>query len=327
MAFFRSVIQILSVNTIKNPGRSVDLLDKCPKWGSEICTINRRSLWTQKKSESKLKCSNCKKLSDNPLISKGEPSKSLEDQNNIRKRNCEEVIEPCKKKESFWSYLFGGLFGDDKKAASIPVPDPSTCRLAHKFKEKCRKEDPRLCDPRYSATPGDVFLFTEFPKPSSSTSSSLEPQPQPPPPYKIPSAVICKRIADAVAEHTCVHFSLPKSDDCKGDKCLEPKPFRLPYAEFRPTIRPREPFICADGKRGEDVLKPIRKEMYPCGFPSLLPQYIDPGEKISKKFFSCPSNSEDESDWSDCKSRKKLSRIDRLKKLTAGKQGMYHPIC
>lgn len=96
--------------------------------------------------------------------------------------------------------------------------------------------------------------------------------------------------------------------------------------EFRPRERLRNPFTCESGRKVEDVVRPINKNFYPTGMPSFSTKNIEPDAEKPKKFSPCPSSSEDESFANTCKGRKKLSRAERLKILTSGREGVYKPI-
>lgn len=93
--------------------------------------------------------------------------------------------KPVEVKLTLWEELFGP---DPKRS----WPDPCTCRIANYQRKQQWRGDPRLLDPRYQETAGDVFLYTELLK--TCRGSCLEPQPTPPPQFKLPKAVICKMI-------------------------------------------------------------------------------------------------------------------------------------
>lgn len=93
-----------------------------------------------------------------------------------------------KPKLILWEYVFGP---DRKK----PRGEPCTCRLVHRHRQTNRVKDPRLRDPQYQETAGDVLIYTKnksskFPK----ASKNVEPQPKPPPAHKLPTAVLLNKI-------------------------------------------------------------------------------------------------------------------------------------
>lgn len=55
------------------------------------------------------------------------------------------------------------------------------------------RKDPRLLDPRYRATPGDVMIYTE-PARSARKRESVKLQPKPPPEFKAPTAVLLNKM-------------------------------------------------------------------------------------------------------------------------------------
>ncbi|XP_012226182.2 uncharacterized protein [Linepithema humile] len=93
-----------------------------------------------------------------------------------------------KQKLTLWEYMFGS----DRKKSRV---DSCICRLAHRQRQAHRDEikDPRLCDPRYQKTAGDVLIYTE-PARSLKESKRMEPQPKPPPAYKMPKAVLLNKM-------------------------------------------------------------------------------------------------------------------------------------
>lgn len=96
--------------------------------------------------------------------------------------------------------------------------------------------------------------------------------------------------------------------------------------EFRPRERLRSPFTCESGKSVEDVVRPINKNLYPNGIKSFGTKTVEPNADRPTQFSPCPSSSEDESFANTCKGRKKLSRTERLKILTSGREGVYKPM-
>jgi len=97
------------------------------------------------------------------------------------------VQKSPKRKLTLWEYVFG----PDRKKSQV---DPRTCRLAHCQKQAHRVKDPRLRDPRYQKTAGDVLIYTESVGSLKESKSEKEPQPKPPPAYKMPKAVLLDKM-------------------------------------------------------------------------------------------------------------------------------------
>lgn len=172
---------------------------------------------------------------------------------------------PCpetKPEQSFWDYLF--KFDDDKR-----VPDPATCRVAQRCREACRRTDPRLCDPRYRRTDGDVLVFTEEEKPRCPRSGEL--QPKSPPGYKLPKAMVSRRIAEiASSQFPVLREETETGGEGKELSCSGPPwGFRIPFEECRPPRRRREPFTCDRGTRVSNLAPPVSVTRGTCGGRSI----------------------------------------------------------
>jgi hypothetical protein len=100
--------------------------------------------------------------------------------------NCKMQKSP-KQKLTLWEYIFG----PDRKKSRV---DRRTCRLTHCQKQAHRVKDPRLRDPHYQKTAGDVLIYTESVGSLKKLKSEKEPQPKPPPAYKMPKAVLLNKM-------------------------------------------------------------------------------------------------------------------------------------
>ncbi|XP_015609514.1 uncharacterized protein LOC107274668 [Cephus cinctus] len=225
--------------------------------------------------------------------------------------NCpKKIIQQCHE-ESFWDYLFN--------FETKPRPDPCTCRLAYMQKSVCLQQDPRLCDPRYSMTKGDVLLYTESPKPECCT--RREAQPKPPPCYRLPKALTCKLLAEEASKRdNADNASCPKStltNTTKVGTMFPQKGYRIPFEELRPRERRKKPFSCKEGIHERDVCPPLQKKRQFGGKP-LIPTSQSQDTEINTATPSAPIFQTE--DTYDPKVHiKKYSRFEQLQKLTKAK--------
>lgn len=98
--------------------------------------------------------------------------------------NCEK-IEPTKVKPSFLEHIFG----TPSKKSSPPL---CVCPITYQKQMALRQQDPRLSNPCYQLTAGDVLIYTEIIK--TKNQECPEPQPKPYHLYKLPRAILSKMI-------------------------------------------------------------------------------------------------------------------------------------
>ncbi|XP_054011222.1 uncharacterized protein LOC128893914 [Hylaeus anthracinus] len=163
--------------------------------------------------------------------------------------NCVEE-KPVKVKLTWWEQIFGP---DPKRF----WPDPCTCRVALRQRKKERARDPRLTDPRYKETAGDVFMYTENLKPRSRP--CLEPQPKPPPAFKVPKAVLFRMMDEGGEMGPLSNVVIEQKTD--ENHKISSHEYRIPYEEMRPPERRTRVFTCHEGIRSEDVIRPVSVEL------------------------------------------------------------------
>lgn len=207
---FSNVHKRITVNLQENRHQR-SLLNDCSLIQSAL-KRNVRSFWFRKSKDRPVEpgASSCGEPLPSPvdLVCNGSPSKCLEFEKAEKKAkgglfrfkkqretprekpsNCKKEEKPSVEERFSWRET---IFGPRSEKS---WPDPCTCRLAHRERRKMRTRDPRLRDPRYQQTKGDVLLYTELTR-RRSVSSCLEPQPKPPPGYKMPKAAFFKLMAD-----------------------------------------------------------------------------------------------------------------------------------
>lgn len=219
-----------------------------------------------------------------------------------RLSNCRDTEKTAKPK-SYWETLFGW-----KPEVEEP-PDPRTCRIAQREKERARQCDPRMRDPRYEATAGDVFIFTEYSKPE--VRGAQEPRPRPPPSYKLPKAVLTMRISKETEKtaHACP-AAVQFQPSCDSKKCALPKAPILPFSEMRPPESQRKIFYCREGLRSRDVDKPLRRDSNACCM----------SKQAGSSSAHATSSKSDSTAFSVDRSRAS-SRMEQLKKLIRARDG------
>ncbi|XP_058802217.1 uncharacterized protein LOC131670553 [Phymastichus coffea] len=229
--------------------------------------------------------------------------------------NCDPP--PCPKEETFMEYIFG---------PEKPLPEPNSCRRAWKIKQSCNYEDPRLEDPRYQATAGDVLLYTEPDKRKSRLPT--EPQPKAPSPYKAPAGVICKKLRDSVAATAlecycacadpCLFQDWPQTNLCP----VHSKPFKFPYEEMKPVNRRKKFFTGSQGVAAEDIVLPPRRESCSCVHSAfveksrgLLPdrEICDLHDDLQRRGQLLRRNEFEGPD-------RKMSKCERLRQITRAKE-------
>ncbi|XP_014218358.1 uncharacterized protein LOC106646751 [Copidosoma floridanum] len=294
MLLFRSnnVITSLLTNSIWTSGAGV-----APH-------LRGKSFWSRFSKERNSQPKKCKSnvlLTENPcrrrvpdcpqFIDTGEPSKCLEEGYGepikIKKSwykfgarpvvikqkptNCPPppAVPPPEKRITFWEYLFG--------SSEKPLPDPKTCRLNYKYNQICNENDPRLDDPRYQETLGDVFIYSE-PERLEICFTPGPNKPKSPPPHIPPGAVFCKKIISDSLTDPLVHLGRcactpkPLPEPCMPAPCpIHDRSFERPYEELRPArrSRPRRFFTCSRGIANEDMSDPPRYNSSTCVNPMI----------------------------------------------------------
>ncbi|XP_012150191.2 uncharacterized protein LOC100879542 [Megachile rotundata] len=328
MASFWSRLQIPSLISTKENGRQSTLL----RGFAILQTVmkkNMRSFWLWKRKEREYGTGNCGKPPQKQIVEPctGCPSKCLEPGYGkpIRKKkrslfslkskepevikekpsNCEE-IKPVEERSTWWE----SIFGPDPKRS---WPDPCTCRLAVRQKKLCRAQDPRLKDPRYKETAGDVFLYTEAVK--RGTSSCREPQPKPPPLYKVPKAVLYR---DMCAGELALFRGTPKAEE---EVYPVAKPFPIPFEEMRPPEKKRKVFTCQRGIRSRDTFRPTARDSNTYKLRSTVPKQYSPviSEDVKKK--QAAAREKFKSDMSQGSQRR--SRVEHLKYLVQQRDTLH----
>ena len=220
---------------------------------------------------------------------------------------------PEKIEKSFWEIYFGW------KPEVKNIPDPCTCRVSLLNKKLQRSQDPRLCDPRYKSTSGDVLIFTEHPKPE--VCKKLEPQPKPPPAYKLPKAVLTKRILEKAEKNPHSNATEIQYEMSCVPKCSVSKAQFSLFEVLRAPDRRRKNFSCKNGIRSEDVAKPIRKHRNICVSKTSADFISISGQreavKSSKDYLQLPDV---DSENILVHNARKTSRTEQLKKLTETKE-------
>ncbi|XP_026674371.1 uncharacterized protein LOC113465077, partial [Ceratina calcarata] len=171
--------------------------------------------------------------------------------------NCKKEKIPEKPKLTLWESLFG-------PCPQRSWPDPCTCRLAYRERKKLRHHDPRLRDPRYQITAGDVLLYTEQVKRTRS-GECAEPQPKPPPSFKVPKAVLFSMMSDSsesVSQIAWQNRMTLTQGPCESDPCERPRPYKRPYEELRPPENRRKQVNLKAGIAADDVPLPMNRNAY-----------------------------------------------------------------
>ncbi|CAL7949536.1 unnamed protein product [Xylocopa violacea] len=335
MAFFRSKFQIPSSITLKdNTCRS--LLVKSPSIVESALGGNVKYFWSRKSKEQEIQygVGNCGKPPPPcmDLICKGCRSKCLEVEELKKKHktrffifkkqpavviekptNCKKVEKPPEEKLTWWETIFG-------PRPERSWPDPCTCRLAHRAKKRKRMQDPRLCDPRYKLTAGDVFLYTQ-PIKQPNRPSCLEPQPKPPPQYKVPKEVLFRMIS-STSETALLNRMVLDNQTWENDVDMKKMSYKLPYEELRPPERRKKPFNYRLGVKSEDVFPPTNRDM---NFSGTLQRQRPRNPNLSKTIEDL-QNSLKQLNEDKCSSNEiveKRSRIEQLKILIAQKDMSY----
>ncbi|KAL2728743.1 Zinc finger X-linked protein ZXDB [Vespula squamosa] len=256
--------------------RHVNNFQKMPIF-CNIFKQNIRTFWFGKckremltfNKEHKHMSGSCRKL---PLTriepSTGEPSKCLEDYSKPKRSlfkfrkspvikekptNCKK-IEPVKVKPSFWERVCGI---HSKK--SCP---PCICPITYQRQMALRKQDPRLLNPCYQSTLGDVLIYTEIIK--TKNQECPEPQPKPHHLYKIPRAVLNKAIVANVEKKLRPYSALQcrNHNKCKSNKFQTNS---ILFKEMRPTVKEKCAFTCKDGITTNNITQPFNTKMNPYG--------------------------------------------------------------
>ncbi|KAI4475410.1 hypothetical protein M0802_015161 [Mischocyttarus mexicanus] len=184
--------------------------------------------------------------------------------------NCEK-IEFKKTKPSLWQRIFGIK---SKKSCPASCIHPVT----YKKQMKSCKQDPRLLNPSYQSTPGDVLIYTEIIK--TNKHECFEPQPIPHHPYKLPRAVLCKMIMSNI-EKKLNHYSAvqsPNHNNCKSNK-FQTNP--ILFKEMRPMVKEKSAFTCEDGVTTNNIIQPFNTKMNPYGI-SFIKLIRNPNNVLSK---------------------------------------------
>ncbi|XP_046823522.1 uncharacterized protein LOC124426182 [Vespa crabro] len=167
--------------------------------------------------------------------------------------NCEK-IEPIKVKSSFWERIFGI---HSKKSC----PPLCVCPITYQKQMALRKQDPRLLNPCYQLTPGDVLIYTEIIK--TKNQECPEPQPKPHHLYKLPRAVLSKTIIANIEKKLRPYSALQcRNHNCKSNK-FQINP--IPFKEMRPMEKEKCAFTCKDGITTNNIMQPFNTKMNPYG--------------------------------------------------------------
>ncbi|XP_076283599.1 uncharacterized protein LOC143210549 [Lasioglossum baleicum] len=263
MASFGPRFQISSLILPKDS--SSNLLFRRSSQNSMILTGNVRSFWFKsKRKPAEVGTGNCGEPASEKIEAlepcKGCPSKCIQPEPKrkffwFRKSPPAEKPSNCVKKKpsevklTMWEEIFGP---DPKRS----WPDPCTCRMANRQRKKQRREDPRLLDPRYEETEGDVFLYTQLVK--QCRKCCLEPQPTSPPAFQLPKAVMYRMIGEGCNKKP---FEELTGDQEMENKVRKMPEYRIPYEELRPPEKRRKTFSCRAGIRPEYVQKPTNEEL------------------------------------------------------------------
>ncbi|XP_076762468.1 uncharacterized protein LOC143430260 [Xylocopa sonorina] len=334
MAYFRSKFQIPSSISLKD-NRCKSLLARSPSIIQSTLSGNVKYFWSRKSKEQEIQygvgncgkppppcmdliCHGCRsKCLESGTESKQKPRKKMftfkkQPQVVEKPSNCKKEQKSVEEKLTWWETIFG-------PRPERSWPDPCTCRLAHRKKKRMRMQDPRLCDPRYRLTAGDVFLYTE-PIKQPNRPSCLEPQPKPPPGYKVPKAVLFRMIS-STSETALLNRMTLNDQIWKDGEDIRPMSYRIPYEELRPPERRRKPFNYRLGVKSEDVFPPMNRDMNLSG--TLQRQPIrNPNLSRTLKAFEDLQNDPKQLHENKCNSNEivgKRSRIEQLKILIAQK--------
>ncbi|KZC06279.1 hypothetical protein WN55_10188, partial [Dufourea novaeangliae] len=210
--------------------------------------------------------------------------------------------KPIEQKLTLWEEFFGP---DPKRS----WPDPCTCRIAIHQKRELRKKDPRLLDPRYKNTAGDVLVYTEVLKKCNRICS--EPQPKPPPAFRLPKEVLYRMINEGYERVSC---------NC--EIFIRKKVRGVLNRRFETSISKARHISCREGIRTEDVNRLIDKESNVMAVHSTVQQaYSQQGSRmnVSKsptKIAECPPQVESTAALVNVGRR---SRVEQLKILVQAK--------
>nr|KAF7421691.1 hypothetical protein H0235_009527 [Vespula pensylvanica] len=282
---------------------------------------SKREMLTFNK-ENKYISGSCRKL---PLTriepSTGQPSKCLEDYSKPKRSllkfrksppvikekptNCKK-IEPVKVKPPSWKRFFGI---DSKK----PCPSLCICPITYQKQMALRKQDPRLLNPCYQSTLGDVLIYTEIIK--TKNHECPEPQPKPHRSYKIPRAVLSKAIIANIGKKLRPYSGL----QCQNHKCKinQFQTNSIPFKEMRPIMKEKCAFTCKDGITTNNIMQPFNTKMNSYG-------------KSFVKVIRNPKHSLDENLQTTCdteKLTKSTNETERLSKLTCETEKLTKLTC
>ncbi|KAI4487355.1 hypothetical protein M0804_005504 [Polistes exclamans] len=190
--------------------------------------------------------------------------------NKEKSTNCEK-IKSKEKKPSFWQRIFG---------IKLKKSCPPSCIHPVTYKEqmKLRKQDPRLLNPSYQSTPGDVLIYTEIIK--TNKHECFEPQPIPYHPYKLPRAVLCKMIMEN-NEKKLRYYSAVRSPNHNNCKSSTFKTNPILFKEMRPKEKEKNAFTCEDGVITNNIMQPFNTKMNPYG-KSFIKLIRNPNHTLSK---------------------------------------------
>ncbi|XP_076656805.1 uncharacterized protein LOC143361354 [Halictus rubicundus] len=328
MASFRPRFQISSLFWPKD--NLSNSLFKRSSLSSMISEENVRTFWFKSKRKPvEVGSGNCGLPAPAKIESlepcKGCPSKCIERKPRrrffcFRKEHPAEKPSNCVKSKppEVKLTLWEEIFGPDPKRS---WPDPCTCRIANRQRKKQRGEDPRLLDPRYEETDGDVFLYTQLVK--QCRKCCLEPQPKSPPAFKLPKAVMFRMIGEGCNKKPFEEITGDQEVDKKVKKMPVSLEYRIPYEELRPPGRRRNTFSCKAGIRPEDVEKPTNEELdFVKAFPKVSHVHSQPSlrtmvNKLPENGAQNPSETEADA-LEDGSGRR--CRIEQLKMLIKQKK-------
>uniref|UniRef100_A0A6V7HNG0 Uncharacterized protein n=1 Tax=Bracon brevicornis TaxID=1563983 RepID=A0A6V7HNG0_9HYME len=267
--------------------------------------IKKIHFWTKKTNTIKKKQTNdtcpkkCSELTsrclevNNPPASKRKKSilnfcKVVDQPEKLEKpSNCPDI--ECKKRETFWEYLFG--------------------------RRNVKKIDKQSIDePNFSEDQEYVICREYSPINRTFSGTIAAPQPKSPPDFPPPKAIFTKRFVEKcqkIPSQCSAAAFFAGSFCCSYSKII--KPFKIPYDELRPPGNTKTKF----NNRVSIELRKMEKNIFPL---IQMGQTIDRISRLPGEIPKPPSTAfatEDSCDPEVIGKRKKTSRIERLKILTA----------